>query len=597
MPAHVRYQIQPLDPRTHLFEVRCTVPRPAARGQIFRLPSWLRGSYLIRDFARHVVDVRAQTGGGRGVALTRLDKRSLQAAPVKGSLTLIARVFAFDESVRKAFLDLDRGFFNPSSLCYRVEGAEHQPCEVEILAPTDPACRDWRVATTLNPVRCNRAGFGRYRAENYEELIDHPVTLAAFERLDFSVDGIPHALVLTGHEPVDGARITADLARICHVERELFGQQPALDQYLFLTHAVGSGYGGLEHRSSTALICARADLPAPGDTTMSREYRSFLALCAHEYFHLWNVKRIAPARFLESDLGQEAYTRDLWHYEGVTSYYDDLFLLRAGLIGAADYLDILAENATRLSRTPGRHLQSLADSSFEAWTKYYQPDENTPNAVVSYYVKGGLVATGLDLQLRLRSRTCLDDVLRELWARYGRRGQGVPEGGLEAVAQACSGLELQDFFDRYVRGTDELPLAQWLAEFGVDAELRAATGDADNGGRVSGQPGPVSLGLKLRAGEPRVAHVLAGGAAERAGVAPGDLLLALDGWRLGPANLSTRCARLRPGRAVPLHLMRGERLLTLSITPQPPALDTWTLRLLPKPRAAVLKRRQAWLGA
>lgn len=596
MPTHVRYQIQPLDPRTHLFEVRCTVPRPAPQGQVFRLPSWLRGSYLVRDLAKHVVTARAEAAG-RKVRLSRLDKRSLQAAPVKGPLTLVIQVFAFDESVRKAFYDDSRGFFNPSSLCYRVEGAEQQPCEVEILAPTDPACRDWKLATTLTPVRCNRAGFGRYRAQDYEDLIDHPVTLAAFERLDFTVDGIPHALVLTGHEPVDGARITADIARICEQQRKLFRHQPKLEQYLFLTHAVGSGYGGLEHRSSTALICARADLPAPGDARLGREYRGFLALCSHEYFHLWNVKRISAARFLESDLGQEAYTHDLWHYEGVTSYYDDLFLRRTGLIGAADYLDILAENATRLSRTPGRAVQSLADASFEAWTKYYQPDENTPNAAVSYYVKGGLVAAGLDLQLRLHSRCTLDDVMRELWKRYGRHGSGVPEGGLEAVAQARSGLDLRDFFERYVRGTAELPLAAWLAEFGVDAEPRAASGECDAGGRVSAAPLPVGLGLKLRAGEPRVAHVFSGGAAERAGVAPGDVLLALDGWRLSGATLAARCARLRPGHSVPLHLMRGDRLLTLSLTPDAAPRDTWTLRLAARPGAAALRRRRAWLGA
>ncbi|HUP91012.1 MAG TPA: PDZ domain-containing protein [Solimonas sp.] len=591
----VRYTVAPANPREHLFEVRCTVATPAPGGQVLRLPSWIRGSYLVRDFAKHVIGLRASSKGAP-LAFERLDKSSLRCAPCSGPLQLDYSVFAFDESVRKAWLDLRRGFFNGSSLFYCPAGFERGAFEVEIAAPADPACAGWKLATTLEPVRADASGFGVYRAADYEELIDHPVEMGSFEQIDFHVDGIPHALVLAGRIDPDRERLARDLAKICHVERELFGQEPPLRQYLFLANVTGAGYGGLEHRSSTALVCARSDLPRPGDTRLTREYRGFLGLCSHEYFHLWNVKRIAPQAFLESDLGAEAYTQDLWHYEGVTAYYDDLFLLRAGVLDAPGYLDLLAEAATRLERTPGRHRQTLAEASFEAWIKYYQPDENAPNATTSYYIKGALAALCLDLTLRLRSAVTLDQVMRALWDRYGRRGLGVPERGLEQVAQELSGLELAPLFESMLRSTAELPLAPLLAEFGVEVLQRMQLGDTDNGGRAAGEPPLAHLGLRLRAGELRVAHVVAGSPAAHAGVSPNDLVLALDGLRASPATFARDAARLRPGVAVPLHVFRGDELLALGIVPEPPLADCWTFTLA-QVEGERLLRRQQWLGA
>ncbi|MDD3763901.1 MAG: PDZ domain-containing protein [Nevskiales bacterium] len=592
----VHYVVRPAAPREHLFEVTCTVAEPDPAGQVFRMPSWIRGSYLVRDFAKHVVDVAARCGEA-AVALERLDKRTLRCAPVAGALTLRYRVFAFDASVRKAYLDLRRGFFNGSSLFYCPDGCGDRPFTVEILRSEDPACADWRVATALSPLNVDAAGYGRYQAEDYEALIDHPVEMGAFEALDFEVDGVPHALVLAGRYTLDRARVTEDLRRICEVERRMFGGEPALTRYLFLTNVVGRGYGGLEHRSSTALICSRKDLPQPGQTERSQDYRNFLGLCSHEYFHLWNVKRITAAAFAESDLAAEAYTRDLWHYEGVTSYYDDLFLLRAGLVDAAAYLDVIARNATRIERTPGARVQTLEDASFEAWTKYYQPDENAANATVSYYVKGALVALCLDLSLRLQSAITLDDVMREAWCRWGRPGVPVPERGLEHLAQELSGCDLAAFFERALRSTEPLPLAELLACFGIGVTLRPAAGDSDVGGRDNGVSQVCALGLRLRPGDTRVAVVLSGGAAAAAGVHPGDQLVALDGLRVHAGGWDDALRRLQPGRAVALHVFRDDELLALDIVPDAVPADTWQLEWLDDVDAAVRARRDAWLGA
>jgi predicted metalloprotease with PDZ domain len=590
----IRYSVTPADPRAHLFTVTCTVAAPDPKGQVFRLPSWIRGSYLVRDFAKHVVSVAARAGGA-AVAIERLDKRSLRCAPASGVLTLECGVYAYDESVRKAYLDERRGFFNGSSLFYAPAGHEGAPVEVEIRRAEGVS--GWRVATAMTAVTVDAEGYGTYRAADYEEAIDHPFELGAFRTIDFTADGVPHQFVLAGRCEPDAARLAADAAKICTAQRALFGHEPKLDRYLFLTRVVGAGYGGLEHRSSTALTCSRTDLPRPGMTGMPREYRAFLGLVSHEYFHLWNVKRITPERFARSDLGAEAYTGDLWHYEGVTSYYDDLMLLRAGVIDAPSYLDLVAEAATRLARTPGRLRHALADASFEAWLKYYQPDENTPNATVSYYVKGALAALCLDLHLRLHSKVTLDDVMRELWRRYGREGRGVPERGLEQVATALSGLPLAREFDAWLRSTAELPLAALLEEFGVGAEPRAAVGDADVGGRVAARAAGATLGLRLKAGDVTVAHVVAGGPAQRAGISGGDVLVALDGLKLSPGLWPHRLLALSAGQRCTLHYFRGDELLSAELAAEAPPLDSWTLTLAATPSPERLARRQAWLGA
>ena len=590
----IRYVVTPADPRAHLFAVTCTVDTPDPQGQVFRLPSWIRGSYLVRDFAKHVV-TQAASAGGKTVALERLDKRTLRCAPAAGPLTLECTVYAYDESVRKAYLDERRGFFNGSSLFYAPAGHEAAPVEVELRRPAGIA--GWRVATAMTPVKVDADGFGSYRAAGYEEALDHPFELGAFRSVDFTADGIPHAFVLSGRCEVDAARLAADASKVCAAQRALFDHEPKLDRYLFLTRVVGAGYSGLEHRASSALICSRNDLPRPGATGMPREYRGFLGLVSHEYFHLWNVKRITPEKFARSDLGAEAYTGDLWHYEGVTSYYDDLMLLRAGVIDAPAYLDLVAEAATRLARTPGRAHQSLADASFEAWLKYYQPDENTPNATVSYYVKGALAALCLDLHLRLHSRVTLDDVLRELWRRHGRDGKPVPERGLEQLARELSGLDLARELDAWLRSTAELPLAALLAEFGVEAEPRAAVGDSDNGGRIGAKAAGATLGLKLRAGDLAVAHVTAGGAAQRAGISGGDVLVALDGLKLSPGLWPHKLLALAPGQRCTLHYFRGDELLTAELAAEALPLDTWTLTLAANAAPERLARRKAWLGA
>jgi predicted metalloprotease with PDZ domain len=598
--AH-KYSIRPLDPAAHLFEVRVVVARPDTDGQVFAMPAWIPGSYMIRDYARHVVAIRAESDG-REVALEKLDKSRWRAAVTARELTLILEIFAHDESVRGAHLDTSHGFFNGTCVFPAVVGQEALACDVEIHAPEAPYGKSWRVATSMRRDTAKQYGFGGYTASDYAELIDHPVECGQLSIGEFDAHGIPHAIAVRGNTRVDMARLCRDLQTVCEQHIAFLGAPDDLDRYLFLLNAPGSGYGGLEHRWSSALICGRDNLPARGDEGVSDEYRTFLGLVSHEYFHLWNIKRMKPAAFTPYDLSQEVHTGLLWVFEGITSYYDDLALLRSGLIDVRSYLELLGQAMTRVMRGAGRRRQSIEESSFDAWTKFYKQDANAPNAIVSYYAKGALVALCLDLKLRTLSegRCSLDAVMREAWQRWGQSGVGMPERGFEQLCQEVSGIDLQDFFDATVRGTGELPLSTLLKACGIDLEMRRSTGGKDKGGKPADAAAvpDVWLGAKLAVqnGKTLFVSVDNGGPAELAGVSPNDELIALDGLRVDLAGCEARTRRYRPGDRNDLTVFRGDELMTFKIRWQEAPLDTCYLAVADDADDEVASRRVEWLG-
>ena len=580
----VQYTIVPIDLAGHLFNVTVTVAHPAPDGQEFALPAWIPGSYMIREFARNIVRIRAEAGGV-AVALTKLDKHTWRAAPANGPLTVHYEVYAWDLSVRAAHLDQTHGFFNGTSVFLRVVGQEATPHQVDIQRPGAAAARTWRVATSLPEQGAKRYGFGTYIAADYDELIDHPVEMGDFALASFKAHGVAHDIVITGRVPnLDMARLQADLKAICETQIAFFeprSKRAPMDRYVFMTLAVGDGYGGLEHRASTALICARADLPStvtPKGAEFSEGYIKFLGLCSHEYFHTWNVKRIKPAAFAPYDLQAETYTPLLWLFEGFTSYYDDLMLVRSGIIDEAAYLKLLGKTIGSVLRGSGRTKQSVAESSFDAWGKYYRQDENAPNAIVSYYGKGSLIALAFDLTIRAKTdgKKSLDDVMLALWQRYGRDfyptvGRGVSEAEVEALFDEISGLKLKPMFERYVRGTDDLPLARLYAPFGVKLT------DVRKNAKPS-----LDAGIGRDGADCKLSHVHEGGAAHRAGMSAGDIVLALGGLRVAgsPSNLDALLARYKVGDTVEVHAFRRDELMTFKVALQGDRVPGVTLALV-----------------
>ena len=583
MSTAVSYRIRPVSPEAHLFEVSTTVLQPAVSGQVLRLPAWIPGSYMIREFARHIVSIRAESGS-KAVALTKLDKHSWQAAPVKGALTVHYTVYAFDLSVRGAYLDGERGFYNGTSVFLQADGFENEPCEVEILPPQDKALAKWQVATSLPALEVKKSGFGSYLAANYDELIDHPVELGEFERVTFKACGVPHEFIVSGKYKADLKRLAADTKRICEWQIRFFGEPAPFDRYVFMLFVGGDIYGGLEHRASTALVASRDDLPQQGEAGISDGYLKLLGLISHEYFHTWNVKRMKPAAFTPYDLNREGHTTLLWAFEGITSYYDDLVLVRSGLIDEQRYLGLLAKTITGVARGNGRNKQTLADSSFDAWSKYYRQDENSPNSIVSYYTKGSLAALALDLHIRKHSHgsMSLDTVMQALWQKWLSDGKGLAEDEWERVAEQVTGLKLGKFFDMAIRSTRELPLAELLATQGVEMQLVPADGASDGGSVVETiVPASVrpTLGVKTASDAQgvKLTAVLDGGAAQAAGLSGGDVVIAVNGVRVSDLDKALR--RYRVGDGLKLHAFRRDELLSFRVTLQGMPADTCRLRL------------------
>lgn len=593
MSQTIDYRVEPINPQAHLFRVTLTIQNPSAEGETLSLPAWIPGSYMIREFSKNLVEVRAEQGG-RSVLLNKLDKHTWRTGKLLSTIALEIQtiVYAWDLSVRCAYLEQSRGFFNGTQLFLCVNGREELPHRLEICRPVGDEYAGWRVATTLRAAGRGRRGidgrgFGTRVASNYDELIDHPVEMGEFASFEFAVCGVPHQLVISGRGSFDAKRLTADLQKACEAVVAVFGEPLPFERYLFMVKVVGEGYGGLEHRASTALICARTDLPAVGSDKMDEAYRGFLGLCSHEYFHAWNVKRIKPEAFMPYRLHEENYTRLLWVFEGFTSYYDDLALVRAGLISRSDYLGLVAKTIAAVERGSGRLKQSLADSSFDAWIKYYRQDENSPNAIVSYYQKGALVALGLDLTIRNKTagQRSLDDVMRYLWSHYGEVGLGVPEDGIPKIIKAATNVDVRREIAAWVYGCEDVPLARLFKPFGVELVRKPA-------GRVSG------LGMRVKAEglALRVSHVLDGGSAQSAGLSAGDELVAVNSLRVSASNLDGLLQRCKCGAAIDLHVFRRDELHAFSLLLQEPCMEECELKFGVRQTDAAQRLQDAWFG-
>lgn len=520
LTASLHYHVELHHLHAHQYRVTLRIATPAAQ-QLVSLPVWIPGSYLVREFAKNLQDLNARQNG-QPIAVQQLSKHQWQLdCSANAPVELSYLVNAYDTSVRTAWLDQRRGFFNGTSLLLRVHGQEAQPHQLRIRPSAQVP--DWKLATGLSAVEVDAQGFGTYTAGNYDELVDCPVEMGNFWSSSFTARGVPHRFVVAGAPAsFDGERLLRDTQKICEAEIDFWGVAPH-SSYVFMLNVTHDGYGGLEHCNSTALICSRSDLPRQGVDKASDGYVQLLGLISHEYFHTWNVKRLRPAELVPYNYDQENYTELLWFFEGFTSYYDDLLLRRAGLIDNATYLKLITKTLNQVQQTPGRKVQSVAQSSFDAWVKYYRQDENTANATVSYYTKGALVAMSLDLKLRQEGQTTLDAVMRALWQRC--QGSAMSEADVLTVLQALTGRSWETELQVWVHGTQELPVTELLAAHGVAA-------DAD-------QPVPAqALGLRVQESHSvLIKQVLRGGLAEQAGMMAGDEWYGIEiggqGWRLG----------------------------------------------------------------
>ncbi|RKH15415.1 M61 family peptidase [Corallococcus sp. CA053C] len=581
MSPAVHYRVAMPRPHAHLFEVEATFPAgPDTLDAV--MPVWTPGSYLVREYARQVQDLTATDGEGRPLPVRRVDKRTWRVDARGQAVTLRYRVYANELTVRTSHLDGSHGYFNGATVFLYTEATRALPHHVTVDAPPD-----WRTFCALD------AEGSTFHAQDYDTLVDSPFEVGPHTPLTFTVAGVPHEVVVWGDSVPDAERLCADMQRVCEAQARMYDGLP-LKRYLFLVYLTDKGRGGLEHQASTALLFPRLSL------STYRGWEDFLTLVAHEYFHLWNIKRVKPRALVPFDYSQENYTTLLWAFEGGTAYYDNLFVRRAGLMSASRYLARLGETFSLLHSTPGRRVQTLTEASLVSWVKHYRPDEHSPNSAVSYYLKGEVVCALLDLEVRRATRDarCLDDAMRLLWQRHGD-GSGVPEDGVEKAASEVAGVDLTPFFDRAVRSTGDLDYSVF-EHVGLEVSFRVREAPNDKGGtppRLKSEPKPKGwLGVTLR-GAATLATVPEGTPALEAGLYPEDDVVALDGWRVDGAGLIARCEDKRPGDTVKVTLFRRDRLVEVPVVlGQKPADAVW-LQRVERPTDAQKAAFQAWLGA
>lgn len=565
----LHYQIEFDDYQQHLIHV--TLRFVANPTQELWLPTWIPGSYLIREFAKHIESVKAYDEAGRELKISKFEKNKWRLFNTDHELiTVEYDVYAYDLSVRGSYVDQTRFYVNPACVCLSLKDQEEAECELEVFLPNE--FKHFTVATGLASKSLVK---GRYtlKADNYMQLIDSPFELADQTRFSFEAEGIQHEFVISGKHATNVERLQADIQKICQTEIQLFGSAP-FKNYVFMTMATGNSYGGLEHPNSTSLITPRDDLPKANEPEEpSEDYQRFLGLCSHEYFHSWLVKYIRPENFVNYDLHKESYTSLLWIFEGFTSYYDDLILLRSGVISQASYLKLLKTQIDRYLQNPGREVQSVAESSFDTWIKFYRPDENSNNAGTSYYNKGCLVALCLDLGLRLRGSS-LDALVRKLYEN-AQKGIQVSERSIFDLCEELTGHSWLEQINHLIYTTDELPLDQLFPEFGIEYQVKNDK-TQPFGLKVADKPEGVMIQQARR-----------DGAGAKAGLSANDVIVAIDGLKASEKLLAKYAKQ--QGEFV-AHAFRRDELLQFTVNAAETGLTTVELNV------ADQVKLEAWLN-
>lgn len=571
----ITYSVSIHNLHAHLFEVKLLVPKPNLDSQIFSLPNWIPGSYLVRDFAKHIIQISAMDEQGE-IAITATDKNHWQVNNAQGELEIIYQVYAFDQSVRGAFLSIERGFFNGTNLLLAVEGKTQNPSKLVVQCPPR-----WQIATSLKPHPDNEG----FCANNYQDLIDAPVEMSDFVLELFNSKTVPHRIAISGKHQAYHPRLVKDIAKICDYHQDFFGDTP-FEDYLFLLLTTLDNYGGLEHKNSSSLICERTSLPNPFNENISPEYTRLLGLFSHEYIHAWWIKRLKPKNFHNLNLNTETYTKQLWIFEGWTSYFDDLSLLKVKILSPEQYLSLFAQTINRVISGTAAEKQSLIDSSFSTWSKFYQPNENTANAVVSYYTKGSLVAFMLDIEIRQRTENkhSLNTLMRKLWQDFA--DTGLEDDSAQIVLEKLTNSNFSDFFNRYIHGVDILPLQAYFFQVGIQYETVASLKD-----NIS-----IDLNCEFKNHNNLVliTQINDNTSTQEAGLYVGDTLIAINGAQVLYSNLSQTLAAYPAGAKVRLTIFREGILTHLEITLEEKINNIAKLTLLSNPNDAQKAMQNAW---
>ncbi len=587
----LHYTVDCRMPEQHVFRVTLTLAGFGPGPHDLALPVWTPGVYALLDSPRHVFDLRAEGSDGRRLSVAKIRKNVWRIDEDAEEVTVRYSVYAFDTWVAGAHLDDTHAFFHGARLFFFVDGKIAVPVDLQIEAP-----EGWHATTGLDRDRDDPFHF---TAVDYDVLIDCPVEVGSQRTYTFTADGKPHEVAFWGSGNQDDAVVVRDTQRIVEAQAGMFGGLP-YRHYAFIFHLMERREGGLEHLNSTVCTGSRFEFRP------WKSYRGWLHLVSHEFFHLWNVKRIRPVMLGPFDYHAEVYTRLLWAMEGFTDYYSLLLLARGGLFQPSDYFEELAELIKQYESLPGRHVMDLSRSSFDTWIFLYTPNEDSPNRTISYYLKGGLVGLVLDMEIRRRTggERSLDDVLRLLYARYAAKGMGFPEHVYRETVEEVAGGAMDEFFAGYIDGVAELPLDEALGEAGLEIRRSTKDPDADGGGErpPEGQdptgPRLAWLGIRTQAREGRVLVKSSYTSGPSCGILDaGDEIIALSGDRvLKEDDLQKRLRDLSPGDRVAVTVSRKGRLLEREVVLATAPPDHYRIVRVEDPTPAQQSTYGSWLG-
>ncbi len=574
-PLH--YTLQFPAPHTHYVEVTLTVPTGEQPAVDLRMAVWTPGSYLVREYARHVEAVEAQAADGRPLCVSKISKNRWRVTAAGADPVRVTyRVYCREMSVRTNWVEADFALLNGAPTFLTLVEDDPRPHNVQVVLPPN-----WATIMT-GLIASPELGKHGYRAADFDALVDTPILAGNPAVHTFEVDGKPHYLVNEGEAGVwDGSRSASDTEKIVHAHWRMWGGRLPYDQYLFLNLLTQAG-GGLEHRNSTVLMTNRWN-------TRGREpYLDWLRLVSHEYFHVWNVKRLRPAELGPFDYEREVYTKNLWIAEGVTAYYTELGVRRAGLCSDAEFLDGLSGLIRRLQTTPGRLVHPLEMASHDAWIKLYRSDENSPNTTISYYTKGAVVAFLLDAKIRAATdgSKSLDEVLRLAYTRYSGERGFTREEFRAAAQEVAGGIPLHDWFASTLETTAELDYTAALDWLG----LRFAPAEASCPGGWTGLETHIVRGRLL------ISQMRRETPGWHAGFNVDDEILAIDDDRVLPDQWQARLKQYQPGDRVSVLIARRDRLRRLDIFLEAEPPNVWKLEPHPGAGEAQLARRAAWLA-
>ncbi len=550
------------------------------------MPNWTPGSYLIRDFAAQVEDLQVHGRAGNPLSVSKIEKHRWRIETVgEDWIEVQYRVWAGQLAANTSWVESDFALLNGAGLFLYNESTRNLPQRLQVVLP-----ETWQNRHVALP---NFGADGAFLAENFDELVDSPILLGNTTRYPFEVDGQLYALINQGETSLwDGERAAGDISRIVKSVQDFWKINPLQREYLFM-NIIANLSGGLEHDYSTVVMSS------PWQMRNREDYVRWLSLVAHEFFHVWNVRRLRPQALSEYQYDSETYTRELWLAEGLSSYYDNLLLFRSGVLSVEEFMVLLADEILQYELSPGRKVRTAEEASFDAWIKHYKPDANSINSDISYYRKGSLIGLVADTAIRKASNQeySLDDIMREMYRLYGPDGhssKGYPPRAFEALVEQRAGEQVAQEIENLLTTVADPDIDAALDFYGLRLERTPSRQVAE----ASGSPVPTDFGLVWSIQEPLliVETVVRGGSGSLAGVLPGDELIAVNGQRVSRMNILDRMLRMQPGENADLLLVRNGRMLTLTAQTQHAIPDKYLIAIKPDISKREKERMEKWLG-